>query len=577
MFHTLPVEIIRTVLEEHVSPWQVLYCLSRLDVAFCNHQHRNYVMFALAQVEIIEDEPDEQYYNNRQIGRDLANHLDWIASRNMRRTKLHLHPGVLYNEFAEGVTFPVLIGVKEIYIRFAIQSDFNDYDCEHVRMGQLIDFMGHFPSLRVIDCDQCVAGEEDDLEDVRIDCPLLEVFKIRSSYTVPVEWMTNWICGMGQTLKVLSCTTLDDVAVTRIAECCQHLECVSIACNRIFEPFSIGRLCARNGKQLESLTLYHTKRANHQFVMTAVMIQLIARTCSKLKHADFEDVFHEVTSDLVLFVVNQCPQLEFLQLDQVQFEFKVGSGVRTMAITDFYCKPWDNREPPTFAKELYDICKLSTVPVCETSCHVAGEDHCVLPVLVRRFASHLEVVRIYLPHTVHDDQMILLFMHSPSLSILSIDGGNGLINDVLMGFPKRCPKMKEFQLSNNHTITDNGLLQMIMVAHENGRELSDLSIHNCSLVIISTQTLEAMCHFKWEVLGMTEVVVDIAILSTLIRTNKLRTSRVHLSNIHNEHVWACRECRHINILFEDGPSAWQAYEPLEVVENMGEEDSEEDV
>lgn len=398
MFASLPLDLVRSILEDHLHV--DVFDLSPLDIAVCNHGMRRDFLFLLTQLTL-PDNPRSSPI------RYLGSYLLWIDKRNVLIHKISVYVHQFKNTVYQLPHQPALVS-KVSHLSFH-----REYRKSRAKFPAFVSFLDCFPCLTMLDCSGWRAMKDQHLLEFSHLTRPLKVLNLTHCTEITAAAVCAVFASLCGDLKVLKCDVLDDDALTAMTCECRQLTTLALACRLMNSTTALQAVCANNARTLTSVSLMEVDDA-----LSLPLAQVILSTCTAL------DTF---ALDVHSLFCNYRILPYFLKSSIKEFSSRIGK----------FHSSWEDGKQlldvKYSARDFRDFVGFLKCPVRVRKLHLSHTaDTAALHCLADRFGGQLEHLEFDVGGDVNDPEMYYVLSHCQNLTALEISDPYGKLSDVAL-------------------------------------------------------------------------------------------------------------------------------------------------
>lgn len=384
MLDQLPVDLFRLIAHDYLQ--YGVKQLSAVDVAFCSHGRRSDWLALIAQLKDVrttaEIESGEDFLAS---GSSLVRLLHWVVSRGVHISKLHFDMAAFVpaprgtkkqpRRQDEARFTQIIPSVESLHVSFGLSR--KKYPPR--TLDSLTHFLDCFPNVKTLQT--WTEIEDEELCAVLNKLKGLEGLDMIDCFELQPDTVAAMVSSLGNQLRLLRCSVLDDDAAATIAGSCHNLTTLTLYCGEMQSFDGLEQLCAVNAGTLQHMMLFGGEISEDLFARIATM-------CTSLIVFNCDCTFTNCVP-VVQSVFSCCPSIVMMEFNGMDINIKDVDGQKRVDIQyiDFI--------------EDSQVAPLSAIPFPVQKCEMTFyKDYDVdataqtLDCLVGRFGSSLEALKL---------------------------------------------------------------------------------------------------------------------------------------------------------------------------------------
>lgn len=412
-----------------------LSCLSKLDVAHCNHAERRHWLYFLHAVS----------YSNVPTFSPLLVFLKWLLDRKVHTECIIADISMVHelDRVQFSISMPAILTVAFRAEGFS-SSPFG-----------LRAFFSLFPSIQVLSFVGCPVNDHQLLELCHFKLPIRKLF-LKGCNLISAGTATNVINTMSSTLELLTCDVLDDWAVLTLSRSCRKIRSLELTVQSDKnKTSSILEFCAIN-MHLAVVSFVCVDRGPSP--ITNELVSSMVELCPHLQSVNLMNTTADYRSFITL--VTNCAHLQAARVrngkDSVEIKL-CGQPAKICNLS------WTGRSDlgHTLLSQLPQDIAVYSIYGGGAKARLLDKEGLLL--LAQRHGPLLESVRLRLHTDVSKADVHLFLSRCPKLSTLMFKCADKdlLEDDDINCLSDYCPQLRSLGLLHCHKLTDAGIHRAI--------------------------------------------------------------------------------------------------------------------
>eukprot|EP01039_Chlorochromonas_danica_P006121 gene6121-6739_t len=475
-FLDLPQQLGASIMKEWLGSWKLL---ANLDVAYTQKALRR-DFHALFQHQVFQF-PDDSYVLEKIAHmKHITQYMTWIASRRVRMYSLYVNIRLLGEVLAAGPF--VLPNVRRV--------TFIGEKRATCTPQQIRTFLSFLPNLSEVDFSRYTALTNPHLAVLMALPPRAALRVLNLDFCDEIMGVTvvNIASKYCETLEELRCVILDEDELASIAQVCQKLKVVSLACDDI-SPDSLLALCVAN-PSLESLTLSLYDHSVES-IITDELLMSITKVAPGLRSLSIE-TNGGVTELSFQHIIEHCPLMCTVKTFGYQYVVKQHPITKRKHAELYFGMIGHVDEMKTILKHI-------SLPVRQINAKYAKVklDVEILHLIADRSGPHLTFLSGDVGDEVNASTIDYLLSHCPNLVTFMLSKFHCLTNDVLVSIPRHCPFIRVLGIECAKKVTDVAMIKALEAFRLN--QLVSVGLHYCRSLGMNTliKASERFPHLDW--------------------------------------------------------------------------------